>query len=937
MKKRLQLLFILLAGISYKAQDNTLAASVNTPASYQTGVPDISFPLASLPAAKDFTLGFGLAYNANAYKKGSFSGLIAKNWALTGSNFIITRDFHNGSPDETIVDTNANELYDDVYYYNLNGEQGSFKFERVGFYPNDTYRAIKLTPSNIIIEHTRGSIVGAWQPRLIESFTITDSKGYKYYFSEHDETKFYYPVSINWTTTYPSMKLRNSFYVTRVEDASGKIVATFNNVRYENDDNDTWYYLPEKITTAYGSINFEHGNSNMYNEEFPLQDSRYIQSVTLRDHKENFISKSKLDINTVTPYEFEFNKIYSRDLHQISNVDKNDVIVNEVDFSYKVYTFVPYGTSNPPVSDLGILNIVKFSSGKKIEYNFDFTKIAIDLNTPDFIQYVQNPTTFIQGINYYTSEREIIIDTKNQNRNYPLPASWFLHGPTTKIKVGFSREEWYSNGNTENPSLGGGDVPMVFEYRLVDPTVIGLEPTRDDGGTYIIKPSNNVYLQVVGTGGKGRFTVSEKTYLPPPYQSTSSGSLVLENIKFYDYNSNSETYELKKSINYDYSLFDGSGLSSGVKSRDQEDVMIYKNVKITESDKKGYTKYYFKTADDFPEYQSTNTYNYDIFPNFNLVKNGLLEKKEVYDVDNVKRQESLFDYTFPSYNEVLQYLYHSSSGEIFYTQESFFDKITTTDISYDPSGNSLTDISEKSFNQANNNLMSEKRTAADGTVSETTYQYAAEKNNTKLLGANMFSVPLEVAQKQNNMAIGKLETRYDQTGNYFPSSVKSFGINNVITGEQVNNHYDILGNVLQTTSKTGVPTAIIWGYNGTQPIAKIEGAEYFNVLSLMGEPNVNLLDIVQRSNQDISSTDNTNEQLLRDALEAFRKKPEFKNYLITTYTYDPLIGVKSMTTPNGFTEYYYYDNQNRPTRVEDGDHHIIRENRYQQNVFQNAN
>jgi len=296
--------------------------------------------------------------------------------------------------------------------------------------------------------------------------------------------------------------------------------------------------------------------------------------------------------------------------------------------------------------------------------------------------------------------------------------------------------------------------------------------------------------------------------------------------------------------------------------------------------------------------------------------------------------ETKYDYTFPPFDETKLYIYETPNGTVKYYMETFFDKVTTTDISKDLSGNSLTDISEKSFNQANNNLMSEKRTAADGTVSETTYQYAAEKNNTKLLGANMFSVPLEVTQKQNNMTIGKLETKYDQTANYFPSSVKSFGINNVVTGEQVNNLYDSMGNVLQTTSKTGVPTAIIWGYNGTQPIAKIEGAEYFNVLSLMGEPNVNLLDIVQRSDQDV---DDAKEQLLRDALEAFRRKPAFKNYLITTYTYDPLIGVKSVTTPNGFTEYYYYDNQNRPTRVEDGDHHIIRENKYQQNVFQNQN
>ncbi|RZJ83265.1 MAG: hypothetical protein EOO20_23120 [Chryseobacterium sp.] len=130
-------------------------------------------------------------------------------------------------------------------------------------------------------------------------------------------------------------------------------------------------------------------------------------------------------------------------------------------------------------------------------------------------------------------------------------------------------------------------------------------------------------------------------------------------------------------------------------------------------------------------------------------------------------------------------------------------------------------------------------------------------------------------------------------------------------------------------------TAIIWGYGSTQPIAKIEGGEYYNVLALMGQTDVNLLDIVQKSNLDVDSSNDTNEQLLRNALEAFRKKPEFKNYLITTYTYDPLIGVKSVTTPNGMTEYYYYDNQNRMIRVEDTNHNVIKENKYLQNVYTN--
>ena len=37
----------------------------------------------------------------------------------------------------------------------------------------------------------------------------------------------------------------------------------------------------------------------------------------------------------------------------------------------------------------------------------------------------------------------------------------------------------------------------------------------------------------------------------------------------------------------------------------------------------------------------------------------------------------------------------------------------------------------------------------------------------------------------------------------------------------------------------------------------------------------------------------------------------FKNYQVTTYTYDPLVGVRSVTPPSGIREYYFYDDSKR--------------------------
>ncbi|RZJ83264.1 MAG: hypothetical protein EOO20_23115 [Chryseobacterium sp.] len=309
----------------------------------------------------------------------------------------------------------------------------------------------------------------------------------------------------------------------------------------------------------------------------------------------------------------------------------------------------------------------------------------------------------------------------------------------------------------------------------------------------VVPNDGSIYLRIEGTGGSGWFEIYEKFWTEPPYDKKNedfSDGVRIKSIKHYDRAPNFSQYyphyNLKKTTDFDYSLFNEPGASSGM----LVESMIYRNIKVTESDKPGYIRYYYKIPNDFSSHSVPSYPGYNFYPHWNYTKRGVLIKKEIYDINNVKNSLAEVDYTFPPYTNISSIVENVTPEKTIYT-----------DTAFDSSGNSLTDTTERTFNQDNNNLMTEKKTSADGTVSETTYQYASEKGNTKLLGALMTSVPLEVTQKQNNIQIGKLETKYEQAGNYFPSSVKSFGINNVVTGEQSNDFYDSMGNVLQTTSK----------------------------------------------------------------------------------------------------------------------------------------
>ena len=135
--------------------------------------------------------------------------------------------------------------------------------------------------------------------------------------------------------------------------------------------------------------------------------------------------------------------------------------------------------------------------------------------------------------------------------------------------------------------------------------------------------------------------------------------------------------------------------------------------------------------------------------------------------------------------------------------------------------------------------------------------------------------------------------------------------------------YDRYGNVLQYHSNDNVFTSIIWGYKDCYPIAKIVNATYAEVSSYANN-------LQTKSNADDDRTVGTsgNEDQLRSALNALRSVTDLSDAQITTYTYDPLIGVTSITDPRGQTVYYEYDAFNRLEKVKDQDGRVLSKNEY---------
>lgn len=126
------------------------------------------------------------------------------------------------------------------------------------------------------------------------------------------------------------------------------------------------------------------------------------------------------------------------------------------------------------------------------------------------------------------------------------------------------------------------------------------------------------------------------------------------------------------------------------------------------------------------------------------------------------------------------------------------------------------------------------------------------------------------------------------------------------------------GNVQEVSKKDGTHIVYIWGYHERFPIAKIENATYSEVSSQVA----NL--------QSLSDADDSvaNENSLRTALNNLRNTSALSDALVTTLTYDPLVGVTSITDPMGQTLYYHYDSFYRLKYITDKDGKVVSKNEY---------
>jgi YD repeat-containing protein len=316
---------------------------------------------------------------------------------------------------------------------------------------------------------------------------------------------------------------------------------------------------------------------------------------------------------------------------------------------------------------------------------------------------------------------------------------------------------------------------------------------------------------------------------------------------------------------------------------------------------------------------------------YEIIEDVKLTGLTIFPLENYCR--NLYQHTFYSYISCINSGYINNTTNYclplnycdnfidFVRSVKFFEKFgwpqlkntTTTDFFYDEQGvpSTLTQSQSYEYNPVNKRISSSTLTNVQNDVLKTDYFYHfANSIHTK----NRMGEIQQINSYKNGQPISSNKIVYatgiNGNASQLPQVVQSAKGTAALEHRLRYNRYDQFGNILEVQQENGTKICYIWGYNHSQPVAKIENIAYSTIPTY-------LITSIQSA---------TTEGELLTALIDLRTS--LTAAMVTTYTYIPLVGISTVTDPKGYKTTYTYDALGRLSTVKDHDGKFLSTNTY---------
>jgi hypothetical protein len=137
--------------------------------------------------------------------------------------------------------------------------------------------------------------------------------------------------------------------------------------------------------------------------------------------------------------------------------------------------------------------------------------------------------------------------------------------------------------------------------------------------------------------------------------------------------------------------------------------------------------------------------------------------------------------------------------------------------------------------------------------------------------------------------------------------------------------YSTKGNPTEVFKENDIHTVYLWGYNDTYPVIKAENISFSVLNEAVNAATGSLMTLL---NQIGDMTTEPQKAAWKSFNTDLRSYAGLSNALVTTYTYKPLVGVTSITDPNGIPAYFEYDAMGRLLIGRDNNSDIVKKYDY---------